>query len=148
MDYIAAFGFHWFWFAVASLLLIIEVMHGRFMFMAASVAAVVVGGLTGVYEYVDFAVQGMFFVVVASGFIWLSRSFLHERVQKIQVQQDILKNRSYVGRVMSLVSGIENGHSSLNIDGMVWTIQGQDCPAGAQVKIVDMGEGWLKVEPA
>ncbi len=146
MDYIAAFGFHWFWFAVASLLLIIEVMHGRFKFMAASIAAVVVGGLSGVYSYVDFAVQGLFFVVLASGFIWLSDSYLKKRTQKIQMQQDILKNRSYVGRVMNLVSGIEGGHSSLNIDGMVWTIQGQDCPAGAQVKIVDMGEGWLKVE--
>jgi len=147
MDYIAAFGFHWFWFAVASLLLIIEVMHGRFMFMAASVAAVVVGGLSGVYDYVDFAVQGLFFVVLASGFIWMSGSFLKQRTQRIQAQQDILKNRSYVGRVMNLVSGIEGGHSSLNIDGMVWTIQGQDCPAGAQVKVIDMGEGWLKVEP-
>jgi len=148
MDYIAAFGFHWFWFAVASLLLIIELMHGRFIFMAASVAAVVVGGLSGVYQYVDFAVQGLFFVVAASGFIWMSRSFLKQRTQKIQQQQDILKNRSYVGRVMNLVSGIKGGHSSLNIDGMVWTIQGQDCPDGSRVKIVDMGEGWLKVEPA
>ncbi len=148
MDYITAFGFHWFWFAVASLLLIIEVMHGRFMFMAASFAAVVVGGLSGVYPDVDFALQGLFFVVLAAGFIWLTRSTLNERMQKIQMQQDILKNRSYVGRVMNLVSGIEDGHSSLNIDGMVWTIQGQDCQAGAQVKIVDMGAGWLKVEPA
>jgi len=148
MDYIAAFGFHWFWFSVASLLLIIEVMHGRFMFMAASVAAVVVGGLSGLYQDVGFVVQCLFFMVAALGFIWMSSSFLKQRTQRIQVQQDILKNRSYVGRVMNLVSGIEGGHSSLNIDGMVWTIQGQDCPAGAQVKIVDMGEGWLKVEPA
>jgi len=148
MDYIAEFGFHWFWFAVASLLLIIEVMHGRFMFMAVSVAAVVVGGLSGLYPDAGFAVQGLFFVVLSSGFIWLSRSMLRERMQKIQQQQDVLKNRSYVGRVTNLVSGIEGGHSSLNIDGLVWTIQGPDCPAGSRVRVVDMGEGWLKVEPA
>lgn len=146
MDYIAAFGFHWFWFAVASLFLIIEVVHGRFIFMAASFAAVVVGGLSGIYLEMGFEMQCLLFVVLAPGFIWMTLATLKERMQKIQMQQDILKNRSYVGRVMALVSGIENGHSSLNIDGMVWTIQGQDCPAGAQVKIVDMGAGWLKVE--
>ncbi len=148
MDYIAAFGFHWFWFAVASLLLIIEVMHGRFIFMAVSVAAVVVGGMAGIFYGLGFELQCLLFVALSAGFIWVSQATLKERMQKIQMQQDILKNRSYVGRVMSLVSGIEGGYSSLNIDGMVWTIQGQDCPAGAQVKIVDMGEGWLKVEAA
>lgn len=146
MEYIAEFGFYWFWFGVASLLLIIEVMHGQFMFMAASVAAVAVGVLSSLYQDVGFAVQCMFFAVLTPGFIWLSLSFLKQRTQKIQQQQGVLKNRSYVGNVTSLVSGIENGHSTLNIDGMVWTIQGQDCPAGTRVKVVDMGEGWLKVE--
>ncbi len=148
MEYIAEFGFHWFWFAVASLLLIIEVMHGRFILMAVSFAAVVVGGLSGIYPGMGFELQGLILVILAPGFIWISQATLKERMQKIQMQQDILKNRSYVGRVMNLVSGIESGHSSMNIDGMVWTIQGQDCPAGSQVKVVDMGAGWLKVEPA
>lgn len=148
MEYIAEFGFYWFWFGVASLLLIIEVMHGRFIFMAASVAAVAVGILSSLYQDVSFMVQCLFFAVLTPGFIWLSLSFLKERTRKIQQQQEILKNRSYVGNVMNLVSGIENGHSTLNIDGMVWSIQGADCPAGSRVKVIEMGEGWLKVEPA
>ena len=148
MDYIAAFGFHWFWFAVASLLLIIEVMHGRFMFMAVSVAAAVVGAASGLFPYVSFAVQCLFFVVISAVFVWMSRSFLQERAQKIQQQQDILKNRRYVGTVMKLVNGVENGHTTLNIDGVIWNVRGADCAAGSQVKVVDMGEGWLEVEAA
>ncbi len=148
MDYIAAFGFHWFWFAVASLLLIIEVMHGRFMFMAASVAAVLVGAASGLFPYVGFVVQCLFFVVLSAVLVWMSRSYLQERMQKIQRQQDILKNRSYVGEVMSLVNGVENGHTTHNIDGVIWAVQGPDCAAGSQVKVVDMGDGWLKVEVA
>jgi len=148
MDYIAQFGFHWFWLGVATLLLIIEVIDGRFMFLAASVAAALVGSLGALYTGIVFEmpVQVMFFVVLSASFVWLSRSFMRERMGKIAQQQDILKNRRYVGQVMTLVNPIENGHSSLNVDGMVWNLRGEDCPAGSQVKVIDMGEGWLKVE--
>lgn len=147
MDYLAQFGYHWVWFGLAIVLLAIEVMHGRFTFMAASVAAAVIGGLSHFFPYVSFQVQILFFAVAAGGFIWLSRSYLRERAAKIQQQQDILQQRRYVGQILTLVNPIEGGYSTLNIEGVVWTLQGQDSPAGDQVKVVDMGEGWLKVEP-
>ncbi len=147
MDYLAQFGYHWFWFGLATVLLAIEVVHGRFMFMAGSFAAAVIGGLSHFFPYVAFEVQLLFFAVAAAGFIWLSRSYLRERMAKIQLQQDILLQRRYVGQVLTLVNPIESGHASQNMDGVVWSLQGKDCPAGSQVKVVDMGEGWLKVEP-
>lgn len=147
MDYIAQFGFHWFWFGLAAVLLAVEAMHGRFLFLPASIAAVAVGILSNLYPYVAFPIQILFFVVASGSFIWMTRSFLNERATKMQQQQKILEQRSYVGQILALVSPIENGHATQDLDGMVWTLHGQDCPAGTQVKVVDMGEGWLKVEP-
>lgn len=147
MDYIAQFGFHWFWFGVGTILLAIEVVHGRFMFMAASLAAVVIGILSHLYPEVAFQIQILFFGVTALVFMWLARSYLEARVAKIRRQQEILQQRSYVGQVLILVSPIENGRTTQNVGGTVWTLQGRDSPAGTQVRVVDMGEGWLKVEP-
>jgi membrane protein implicated in regulation of membrane protease activity len=117
------------------------------LFLPASIAAVVVGLLGQLYPYVSFPIQILFFVVTSGGFIWITRSYLNNRMAKMQQQQKIFEQRSYVGQVLTLVSPIENGHATQDLDGMVWTLHGQDCPAGTPVKVVDMGEGWLKVEP-
>ncbi len=147
MDYLAQFGYYWFWFGLSMVLLVVEAVHGRFLFLPASVAAVVVGILSNFYPYVAFPIQILFFVVASGSFIWMTRSFLNERAAKMQQQQKILEQRSYVGQTLTLVSPIENGRATQDLNGMVWTLRGQDSPAGTQVKVVDMGEGWLKVEP-
>lgn len=147
MDYIAQFGFHWFWFGLSTVLLAIEALHGKFMFLSASLAAVVIGILSHVYPYVAFPIQILFFGVTTVIFIWVMRSYLEAREDKIKQQQDILAQRRYVGQEFTLVSAIDNGQTTQNLDGMVWTLQGPDCAAGTRVKVVDMGAGWLKVEP-
>ncbi|ALP54338.1 hypothetical protein Tel_14945 [Candidatus Tenderia electrophaga] len=146
MDYIAQFGFHWFWFGTATLLLAIEAVHGKFMFMAASLAAVALGILSHFYPGIAFPIQILFFGVIAAVFIWVARSSLETRMERIRRQQEIVQQRSYVGQVLTLVSPIENGRAHQNLDGTVWTLQGPDAPAGAQVRVVDMGAGWLRVE--
>lgn len=146
MDYLLQFGFYWFWFGLASLLLLIEVLHGRFVFIAVSLAAMVVGILSSLFVYIGWVLQVIIFIILAAGFTWISRYYVRERMARIAQHQDILTNRRYVGQVMDLVSPIENGHATLNINGMVWTLRGDDCPSGGQVKVVDMGDGWLEVE--
>jgi len=146
MDYIEQFGFHWFWFGLGTILLVIEAMHGKFMFMAASLAAIAVGILSHLFPYVAFPIQILFFGVAAAVFIWMSRIYLRERADKVQQQQELLTQRKYVGRELTLVSPIEKNHATQDVDGMVWTLHGEDLPAGSRVKVVDMGEGWLRVE--
>ena len=137
---------YWLWFGLATLLLALEAFFGSFMFLAASVAALTVGGLSHMYPYVGLEIQLLFFVVLASGMIWLTRSYLAAREEKFRKLQSVVQNQSYVGRELALVSPISNGISSLNIDGVVWQLRGDDAPAGTQVRIVAMGEGFLQVE--
>ena len=145
-EFLSEHGFHWFWLGLATLLLALELMVGRCHMLAASVAAVVVGALTGLYPYVGFTIQILFFCVLAPGLMWLTYNFLQNRMSQNQALQDIVQNKRYVGRKFSLVNPIENGNSTINIDGVVWQIQGGDTPAGDIVRIVDMGEGVLIVE--
>lgn len=139
-------GDYWLWFGLATLLLALEAFFGSFMFLAASVAALTVGGLSHIYPYVGLEIQVLFFVVLASSMIWLTRSYLEARQEKIDKLQRAVQNQSYVGREFALVNPISDGHSSLNIDGVVWELRGDDAPTGAQVRIVAMGEGFLQVE--
>ncbi len=147
-SFVSEYGFHWFWFGVATVLLFLEVVVGRFMLMAASVGAVIMGALTGMYTYVGFEIQILFFVVLSAGLMWVTRSFLQTRVQQSAQLKDIVENQRYVGREFKLVNPIERGRSSINIDGVVWRIEGNDCPEGSRVRIVAMGEGYLAVESA
>jgi hypothetical protein len=137
---------YWLWFGLATLLLALEAFFGSFMFLAASLAALTVGGLSHLYPYVGLEIQLLFFLVLASGVIWLTRSYLATRQEKIQKLQSAMQNQSYVGRELALVSPITDGYSSLNIDGVVWQLRGDDAPTGTQVRIVAMGEGFLQVE--
>lgn len=138
---------YWLWFGLAALLLALEAFFGSFMFLAASVAALTIGGLSHMYPYVGLEIQLLFFVVLASTMIWLTRSWLAARQEKLDRLQGVVASQSYIGREFRLVSPITDGVSSLNIDGVVWQLRGADAPAGALVRIVAMGEGTLDVEP-
>lgn len=137
---------YWLWFGLAALLLALEAFFGSFMFLAASVAALTVGGLSHLYPYVGLEIQLLFFVVLATGIIWLTRSWLATRQEKIEKLHATVQNQSYVGRELALVSPISDGYSSINIDGVVWQLRGDDAAAGTAVRVVAMGEGFLQVE--
>ena len=117
------------------------------MMLAASVGALIVGALAGLYPFVGFGVQLLFFVVIASMLMWMMRSYLRERAAKVGKHQDVVQNQRYIGREFQLVNPIEAGRSSINIDGVVWHVQGRDSPSGSLVRVVTMSEGTLGVEP-
>lgn len=148
MELIYQLDIHWVWFGLATLLMIAEALFGRqFTFLTISFAASLLGVLSYLYPYVSFPVQFLFFAVLSGSLIWMVRSYLAERQAKIDAHNELITSRRYVGQELTLVSDIENGRSSQDVDGTLWLLKGQDCAAGSQVKIVDMGNDWLKVEP-
>jgi len=148
MELISQFGYHWFWFGLASVLLVMEMLFNRqFMFLCISFTASILGILTYLYDYVDFSIQLLFFVVSSAGLVWLVRSDLAARQARIDHHRRLVESRHYVGKELTLVSAIENGHSTQDLDGTLWLLKGDDCPAGSQVRVVDMGNDWLQVEP-
>jgi len=146
LDLLNQYGYEWLWFGLATALLTAEALFGSFRYLAASVGAVIVGGLSLLYPYVALPIQFLFFVVLSGVSIWIARSYLDDRIAKIKKLQNIVANREYVGRELKLDSAISNGYTTLNLDGVVWQVEGQDCPAGSRVKVTDMGQARLTVE--
>lgn len=148
MELLNQIEFHWLWFGLATVLIILEALIGkRFLFLTVSFAASVIGILTYLYPYVGFAIQLLFFAVAAASLLWIVRSYLAERQAKIDKHQALVDSRHYVGQSITLISDIENGRSTQDVDGTLWILRGEDCAAGSQVKVVDMGQDWLAVEP-
>ncbi len=149
MELIYQLDMHWVWFGLATVLMLAEALFGKqFMFLTVSFSASLLGMLSYLYPYVSILVQLLFFVVVSIGLIWMVRSYLAERQAKIDAHQKLITTRHYVGQELTLVSSIENGRSTQDVDGTLWLLKGEDCAAGSQVKVIDMGNDWLKVEPS
>lgn len=148
MAFLSQFEGHWLWFFVATVLLVLEAGLGGqyFRYMAASAAGLLVGALSYFFPYVPLLVQALFFVVFAVGFIWMAMRYVKNRLSDIEQLRQTIETKAYVGRELRLISEIKGGQGSQNIDGIVWQLEGEDCPAGEQVRIIDMAEGRLKVE--
>lgn len=147
MDLLAHIETHWVWFGLSFVLLGLEALLGGFRYLAISVAASALGGLTYLYNFVGLPVQLLFFAGASGVFIWIARSIVNERETKIARLQQIYTDKAYVGREFILTSPIIEQRGSLDIDDYCWQLKGDDSPEGARVKVVEMGEGWLKVEP-
>lgn len=147
MDLLTQIETHWFWFGLSFVLLALEAIFGGFRYLAVSVAASALGGLTYLYNHVGFPVQLLFFAVASGAFIWIARAIVRERETKIARLQQVYASKAYVGREFTLTSPIIEQRGSLDIDDYCWQLTGDDSPEGAKVKVIEMGEGWLKVEP-
>ena len=146
-EYFGEIGFHWLWFGVAMLLLATEALWGGFRFLGASLGGVAVGVLVHFYPYVHFQVQLLFFLVLAVGFIWLVDSYIKGRTSKIAELEALVRDKAWVGREIKLVNPIVNGRGVISLEDVQWRVEGEDCPAGQMVRIIDMARGLLKVEP-
>ncbi len=137
---------YWLWFGLAVVLLVLEAFFGGFMFLATSVAALAVGIVTHYFPYLGLVMQLLIFVMLASGTLMVARSWVVTRQEKIRVLQNSALNQHYMGREFALMHPINNGRSSLNIDGIVWQLHGEDAPAGTKMAVVAVGDGFLEVK--
>ncbi len=147
MDFIQQFGSHWLWFAFSGVLLILEIFFGSFRFMAASIAAIVVGVLSHLFPYVGVSIELLFFVVLASTCIWLANSFVKEHKQKTEHLKRIYREQAYVGQEYTLDTPMSNGQGNISLDGVTWQLRGPDCDKGQTIRVLEMGQGMLRVEP-
>lgn len=137
---------YWFWFGLATVLLALEAVWGGFLFLAASVAALVVGGISHFYPQLGFTILLLFFMLLASATLYLTGIWLEGRKEKLRELQSSAANQHYMGRQFVLVTPIRKGRSTINIDGMVWQLRGDDAPLGEQMSVVSVGDGFLEVK--
>lgn len=138
----------WHWWSLGAILLIIELLAPGMFFMWMGESAFVVGAVLWVFPGMDLEYQVILFSILSVVSIVVFRRFL--RYSPIQSDRPLLNRRTaqYVGRVFTLQEPIVNGRGKIRVDDSTWRVEGEDCPAGARVRVVDAEGIILKVEPA
>lgn len=138
----------WHWWSLGAILLIIELLAPGMFFIWMGESAFVVGAVLWVFPGMDLEYQVILFSILSVVSIVVFRRFL--RYSPIQSDRPLLNRRTaqYVGRVFTLQEPIVNGRGKIRVDDSTWRVEGEDCPAGAKVRVTDAEGVILKVEPA
>lgn len=135
----------WYWFILAGLLLIGELLSPGVFLMWLAGAAAVTGladlaiGLDWKAEVVLFAVASMLLVFASWNWVKRQRSTPSDQPHLNQ------RNHAYVGRSFHLHTPIVNGSGKLRIEDTLWDVDGPDLPAGSRVTITGVRDLAFKV---
>jgi inner membrane protein len=136
----------WFWWIVAGVLLLAEmIMPGFFMLWLAVAAALtaladMVFHFSWVGESFTFAALSMITVLASWRFVMGSRNMKSDSPHLNQ------KHTGFVGRSYVLDQPIINGSGKIRVEDALWDVDGPDLPAGARVKVTGVDGLRLVVE--
>ena len=147
MGFITDYSFYWTWYGIAALLLGLETIFGGFRWLGVSIGALAVGVLAMLFPWITAPLQLLLFIILGGIFMWMAHAHTHEQQAKAEKLKKIVTDKTYIGQTFILQAPIVNGKGSLKIDNMRWAISGDDNPIGTPVRVVDMNDGQLFVEP-
>ena len=139
----------WYWWALAAVLLVFEILLPGVVFMFLAFGAAASGVFLLVVPALSLELQLFVFAVVAvASAVVLRPTF--KRLQKGRVQDESLNARgvAMVGRTIVLDSPILNGRGRVKVGDGSWTVTGPDMAAGARVRVTAVSGTELAVEPA
>ena len=136
----------WYWFIVAALLFVVEVIAPGAFMLWLGISALAVGIISLAIDW-GWQAQCAAFVVFSAALFPLYWRF--KNIAKTPSDRPLLNQRTqtYVGRVFTLDKPIVDGTGTVRIDDTVWRVMGADCPAGRPVKVARADGPMLYVEP-
>ena len=137
----------WHWWSLGAILLIVELLVPGMFFIWMGESAFVVGAVLWLLPGVDFEHQVILFSVLSVLSVAVFRRYLQRR--PIESDRPLLNQRTaqYVGRVFYLQEPIVNRRGKIHVDDSTWRVEGDDCPAGARVRVTDAEGVVLRVVP-
>lgn len=139
----------WYWWAIAAVLLVFEMLLPGVVFMfvaigaaAAGVALLAVPGLSLEFQLFVFGVASVASAIVLRPTL--------KRLQRVRAQDETINARgsAMVGRTIVLDAPILNGRGRVRVGDGSWTVTGPDMAAGARVRVTAVSGTELAVEPA
>lgn len=126
----------WYWWVLAVVCLVIEILVPAFFFLWMSVAGLITGIIAWLIPSTSTNVQILIFSVLTITTITAWRIFGKKYV--IKTDQPLLNRRGsqYVGRVFNLHEAIENGEGKIKVDDTIWKVHGEDCDIHSKVKVI------------
>lgn len=138
----------WHWWIAAVVLLILEVFAPGAFFLWLAIAAGVLGLVLMALPAMAWDMQLLVFAVLSVAAVVLGRVWLKRH--PIGTDRPTLNRRGdqYVGRVFTLDEPVINGFGKIRVDDTTWKIRGNDCAAGARVRVVGVDGTTLLVDTA
>ena len=138
--------FPWHWWAIAAILVILELtVSGTFFFLFLAAAAAIVGAVAALAPGVSWEVQLFLYAAlsIVSVFLWRAckpkeRPSEHPTLNR--------RGHQYVGRRFTLAEPVVDGVGKLTVADTTWKIAGPDLPAGARVTVTGVVGTALRIE--
>lgn len=139
----------WYWWALAAVLLVFEMMLPGVMFLFLAVGAAASGAFLLVVSDLSLELQLFVFAVVSVASAVVLRPTL-KRLQQRRVGEANLNARgdSLIGRTIVLDTPILGGQGRVKLGDGSWTVTGPDMAAGTRVRVAAVDGTELRVEPA
>ncbi len=134
----------WNWFILAAVMMMLESVIPGVHFMWFGMAAVAMAFVTLAVP-MPFAYQLVLFALLSLVSIYIARRYWAP--QDLVTDNPELNNRGqqYVGRTVTVVEPITNGRGKVSVGDTVWSAEGADTPAGANVKVTGVKGTVLQV---
>jgi inner membrane protein len=138
----------WYWWALAAVLLIFEMMLPGVVFMFLSIGALAAGALLLVGSDLSLELQLAVFAVVSVASAFLLRPAL-KRMQGRPIDANLnARGDSLIGKTIVLDQPILGGQARVKLGDGSWTVTGPDMAAGSRVRVTAVSGTELRVEPA
>jgi inner membrane protein len=139
----------WYWWALAAVLLVFEMMLPGVVFLFLAIGAAAAGAFLLVVSDLGLEMQLFVFAVVSVASAVVLRPTL-KRLQQGRAADASLNVRgeALVGRTIVLDAPILHGQGRVKLGDGSWTVTGPDMAAGTRVRVTAVNGTELKVEPA
>jgi membrane protein implicated in regulation of membrane protease activity len=138
----------WYWWALAAVLLVFEMMLPGVVFLFLAVGGMAVGAFLLVAPDLSLEMQLFVFAVIAVASAVALRPWLH-RLQHRHGESNLnARGDSLIGKTIVLDAPILGGRGRVKLGDGSWTVVGPDMVAGARVRVAAVDGTELRVEPA
>ena len=137
----------WYWFILASILGIIEILAPGVFFLWLALAALITGVIALIIPSMDSSLQMIIFGVLSVVTVYIAWKYMRKNPPKA-TDQPLLNQRSaqYVGKTYTLVNAISGGSGRIKLGDSTWRVEGPDAPVGSTVKVIGYDGPNLHVE--
>jgi len=126
----------WYWWVIALILLVIEILAPGFFFLWMAISGFITGAMVLLIPSTGMNMQVLVFSVlsVATILVWK----FYGKKHPIESDHPLLNKRGnqYIGRVFSLYEPIKNGQGKIKVDDSIWKVHGEDCNINSRVKVI------------
>lgn len=140
----------WYWWALAAVLLVFEMMMPGIVFMFLAIGAAVAGALVLISAAASLELQLFVFAIVSVASAVVLRPFLRGlQARKGDANANLnARGSALVGQTFLLDQPILGGRGRAQLGDGSWSITGPDMAAGAKVRVAAVNGTELRVEPA